>query len=218
MFPCLNWIKAFFESTNTSLSAAALPVAPSTRNTFRQDLQTLFSFCQKRGYCQSNEAVKTELPTDIDKPAGIFKTNEALALLTASGFDMLPYIAIGLFAGLRRSELQKLDWSEVDLESGHIEVTAAKAKTAKQRLVPISKNLAAWIDPLVALAGPVAPQGLRKRFESVLALVLGSPFGRKTRCGIAMAAIAWRSATMPPASALKWEIHRRWSSRITANW
>ncbi len=146
---------------------ASLNLAASSRNTYRRDLQTLFSFCEKHGYCPTNPAARTERATDIDQPPGILKPNEAMALLTASGNDTLPYVAIGLFAGLRRSELQTLDWSEVDLESGHIEVTAAKAKTKKRRLVPISENLAAWIGPLAALAGPVTPNGLRKRFEAV---------------------------------------------------
>jgi len=48
----------------------ALLVAPGTRNTFRRDLRTLFSFCERRGYCQTNEVKKTELAKEVDKPAG----------------------------------------------------------------------------------------------------------------------------------------------------
>ena len=70
---------------------------------------------------------------------------------------------------MRAAELLKLDWSEVDFASGHIEITAAKSKTAKRRLVPISPNLAEWIRPLAAIAGPVAPARLRKRFDAVKA-------------------------------------------------
>jgi integrase len=146
---------------------ASLNLAPGTRNTFRRDIRTLFSFCEKRGYCQGNEAKRTERATDIDKPACILTVPQASALLSACPDDVLPYAAISLFAGLRASEAQKLDWAEVDLAGGHIEVTAAKSKTARRRLVPISKNLAAWIKPLVQKAGPVAPVGLRKRFDAV---------------------------------------------------
>ncbi len=144
-----------------------LGVAPGTRNTFRRDLRTLFSFCEKHGYCQTNEAAKTERAKDVDKPAGILTPSQAATLLEQCGNDTLPYVAIGLFSGLRTSELKKLDWSEVDFESGHIEVTAAKSKTARRRLVPITENLAAWIQPLAAVSGPMAPVGLRKRLASV---------------------------------------------------
>lgn len=147
---------------------AHLPVAAGTRNTFRRDLRTLFSYCEKHGHCRTNEAKKTGLAKSVDKPVSILSVNQAAALLNACDDDMmLSYIAISLFAGLRASEVQKLDWSEVDLESGHIEVTAAKSKTAKRRLVPISKNLEAWIRPLAKIRGPVSPDAFRKRFEEV---------------------------------------------------
>ena len=148
---------------------AGLAVAPGTRNTFRRDIRTLFSFCAKRGYCLTNEAKGTERAEDVDKPPGILTPAQCSALLGACGDDVLPYVAISLFAGLRAAEMEKLDWAEVDFESGHIEVTAVKSKTKRRRLVPISENLAAWIRPVAALAGPVAPIGLRKRFDAVKA-------------------------------------------------
>ena len=149
---------------------SGLAVAPGTRNTFRRDLRTLFSYCEKHGYCQTNEAKKTERAKDVDKPAGILTVEQATALLEACDDDVLPYIAISLFAGLRAAEVQKLDWSEVDLDSGHIEVTAAKAKSAKRRLVPIAENLAAWIRPFAKIRGPVTPStAFRKRLDCVKA-------------------------------------------------
>jgi hypothetical protein len=108
-----------------------LPVAPGTRNTFRRDLRTLFSFCVKRGYAVKNPAAATELAKQMDQPPGILSISEATRLLKHCTADMLPYVAIGLFAGLRSSELAKLDWSEVDFDSGLIEVKAHKAKTSR---------------------------------------------------------------------------------------
>jgi integrase len=148
---------------------ASLPVAPGTRNTFRRDLRTLFSYCEKHGYCQSNEAKKTERAKDVDKPASILTVEQAIALLNACDDASLPYVAVSLFAGLRAAEVQKLDWSEVDFESGHIEVTAAKSKTARRRLVPISENLASWIQPLAKPRGLVTPEDMRKRFDAAKA-------------------------------------------------
>jgi integrase len=144
-----------------------LGAAPATRNTFRRDLRTLFSFCEKRGYCFSNEAAKTDRAKDVDKPAGILTVSEAQSLLSECRASTLPFVAISLFAGLRAAEAKKLDWSEVDLEGGHIEVRATKAKTARRRLVPISPNLAAWLKPVVQKAGSVTPPGIRKRMEAI---------------------------------------------------
>jgi integrase len=155
---------------------ASLAVTAGTRNTFRRDLRTLFSYCEKHGYCQTNEASKTERAKEINKPTEILTVEQATALLNACDDDMLPYMAISLFAGLRAEEVQKLDWSEVDFDSGLIEVTAAKAKTRRRRHVPIAENLAAWIRPLAKLRGSVTPTHLRKRFDMCRRIVgFGAP-------------------------------------------
>jgi integrase len=68
-----------------------------------------------------------------------------LRLLAVASPEFPPCIAIGGFAGLCSAEIQRLEWSEVDLAGGHIVIGASKSKTASRRLVPISENLAAWL-------------------------------------------------------------------------
>jgi len=81
--------------------------------------------------------------------------------------DTVPMLAIGAFAGLRESEIQQLHWNEVKLARGHIEVTAAKAKSARRRLVPIQQNLAAWLRPFSGITGPVVPDFARGKLGRV---------------------------------------------------
>jgi len=76
-------------------------------------------------------------------------------------------LAIGAFAGLREAEIQRLDWTEVDLARGHIEVKAAKAKSARRRIVPIQPNLAAWLRPYSGKKGHVVPVGARRKLGRV---------------------------------------------------
>ena len=144
---------------------SSLGVAPGTRNTFRRDLRTLFSYCEKHGYCVTNEAKKTERAKQVDKPVEILTVQQATALLNACDEEILPYIAISLFAGLRASEIERLDWSEFDFDSGLIEIKAHKAKTARRRHVPISDNLASWIRPYAKAHGPIAPRAFRTHFD-----------------------------------------------------
>ena len=159
---------ALFDSRALDTWLAGLPVAPGTRNTFRRDLRTLFSFCVKRGYCANNPAKETEAVALPSTPPGILTTTEAARLLAASGDDVRAYVAISLFAGLRSAELEKLDWRNIDLDSRLIEVTAVNAKTKQRRLVKIEPNLAAWLTPLARPAGPVAPaSALRDRLDEV---------------------------------------------------
>ncbi len=70
-------------------------------------------------------------------------------------------LVIGAFAGLRDAEIKRLDWSEVDLVGGHLEVKAGKAKSARRRLVDIQPNLAEWLRPYSGNSGRVVPEGYR---------------------------------------------------------
>jgi integrase len=76
-------------------------------------------------------------------------------------------LAIGAFAGLREAEIQRLDWIEIDLARGHIEVKAAKAKSARRRIVPVQPNLAAWLQPYSRMTGRVVPAGARRKLARV---------------------------------------------------
>jgi integrase len=62
--------------------------------------------------------------------------------------------------------LERLDWSEIDFESGLIQVRAEKSKTAQRRFVNMQPNLREWLLPLRKHKGSVAPQeNFRQLFE-----------------------------------------------------
>lgn len=82
--------------------------------------------------------------------------------------------AIAMFAGLRWAEVSRLDWSEVKLDRGHIEVTAGKSKTRTRRLVDIMPNLRAILEPLANASGRVWPTSPR-RAESKAREAYGKP-------------------------------------------
>jgi integrase len=76
-------------------------------------------------------------------------------LLAKEDDSLKPFLAPEAFAGLRMAELQRLEWSEIDLNRGFITVAAHKAKTRQRRLVPIADNLKEWLKPYAKANGPV---------------------------------------------------------------
>ncbi len=128
-------------------------------NHFRH-IRTLFRFCVRRKYL-SKEALEeieaVEKPKEDLTDIQIFSPEEIRVALDTVRPELVPWLAIGAFAGLRSAELQRLDWSKVNLKERHIEVTAAIAKTASRRLVPITDNLAAWLADHAKESGPVTP-------------------------------------------------------------
>lgn len=140
-----------------------LNVAAQTRNNFRTVLGTLFEFAMLRGYSTYNPTVKIAKAKVVRRAPEIFTPAQMLAILGKAPHEFIPYLAIGGFAGLRSSEIERLDWSEIDLGQRLIHVKAEKAKTAQRRLVPISDNLAAWIAPHAKKAGPVVSSVRQQR-------------------------------------------------------
>lgn len=132
----------------------------------RTVLGSVFTHAARMGWTQFNPAAKLK-PATRKKTAGIavFSPEQAaewLACVAARAETCLAGWAIAMFAGLRRAEVERLDWSEVQLERGHIEVTAAKSKTNARRLVEIQPNLAAILEPLAQKAGRVFPKSPKR--------------------------------------------------------
>jgi len=138
-----------------------LNLAPVTRNTFRRDLRTFFSFCNTRRYCVDNPVTKTRKAKEVDGDIGILSVDETARLLEAADNASLPYFAIGAFAGLRPAELQRLHWEEIHWGSKLIEVKAAKSKTARRRFIKLRPNLEKWLQTYRKCHGPICPSGLR---------------------------------------------------------
>ena len=135
---------------------AGIKGAPTTRANYRRILSNFFTFAKSRGYCGENPVTATARPKVVSSPPGILTPKETAALLTNCPPEILPALAIGAFAGLRAAEIARLDWGQVNLERGFIEVTAENAKSAKRRLVKITDNLKAWLAPHALTEGRVS--------------------------------------------------------------
>ena len=148
----------------------SLEGSPKSRTNYRANIGVLFSYATKRRMLETNPVLHTAKPKLPDNPPEIFTVDELRALLDAANrnaTDVLPMLAIGAFAGLRDAEIKRLDWSEVDLARGHIEIKAAKAKSARRRIIPIQPNLAEWLRPYAAMKNSVVPEGARGKLDRV---------------------------------------------------
>jgi integrase len=140
-----------------------------TRLNYQHDLRNLFGFAKKHGYCAIDPTKQLEAPRLDEPPPGILTISQATKLLNAAQYEplILPFIAIGLFAGLRTSELLRLDWSEVDMSEKVIEVSAKKAKSRARRIVEMSENLLLWLRPYVKQTGAVVSNDVRILFKNI---------------------------------------------------
>jgi integrase len=124
-----------------------------------------FTWCVREGYCESNPCKAVKRPKSDNLAPAIFTPSETKKLLQAAlRYDprLTSYLAIGLFAGIRPFEIQRLTWA--DISDRYIEVKAAKAKTRKRRLVSLCPNIKEWLN----FEGDLSPTNKRKRLARVI--------------------------------------------------
>lgn len=135
-----------------------LGVGACSRKNLRASLVTLFNFARARGYLPRERQTEADHVPRISAKAGdvgVFSPEEIAKLLANANEKLLPFLAIGAFAGLRTAEILRLEWADFRWDQGHIEISRAKSKTATRRLVPILPNLAAWLEPYKSKTGLV---------------------------------------------------------------
>ncbi len=142
---------------------ASLKQAPAGEIIEARHISVLFGWGLKRGHVAENPVKGIEKPVVDQAPPTIFKPGEALALLKVAA-ELTPWVALGLFAGLRPEEAQKLSWEDIDFSRRHIDIPATISKTRDRRIVPFLGHLEEWLLPYRQPSGSIAPLNFRKRF------------------------------------------------------
>jgi integrase len=155
-----------------SIMAIEIQCFLSSRNTgerrkynLRAAIVTLFRWARRMSYLpdRTTEAEKVE---PIEKSPGqpnILTPAQMQVLLGQVREELLPWLAIAGFAGVRSQEIAPdyrstktpLAWEDFDWRHKIIIVRAQTAKTKEEREVPIMPNLAEWLVPWRSATGPV---------------------------------------------------------------
>ena len=134
-----------------------------SRSNYARTLSVMFSFAVKRKYATENPFKEISKPTTGTKPE-VLTVEQTARLLEVASPEILPYFAIGAFAGLRASEIERLDWRDIDFEENEIAVTGEGHKS--ERHVDMLQNLREWLLPLRKHNGKITPDNFRKHFDS----------------------------------------------------
>jgi hypothetical protein len=148
-----------------------------SRKSYLRHLGAFFNYAIARGFMVTNPTANLGSKGDKNIVRYLTPAEADLLLTTAanSAPELVPYIAIGLFAGLRPSEMHgentehpPLDWRHIYLagDKPHIDIKPEQDKNRRGRRVDISKNLLLWLAPHVRDAGPV--EYSRSRFQTLL--------------------------------------------------
>lgn len=135
---------------------AAIPRPTQRRHALRA-LSAFYAWLVGREILSANPAAAVTLPRQPRPRPAVLTLDQAQALLDAAASspyaDLLPYIAVSLFAGLRPTEAMRLTTADIGAE--YITLDAAQTKTAHARTVRIRPNLRAILDACALPSGPI---------------------------------------------------------------
>jgi len=130
------------------------PLTGRTRSNYLTAITNLIRFAERRGYLAKGLIDLSVIErTREEGEVAIFTPAELKAILAQARPELVPFLAVCAFAGLRHAEASRLDWSEVS--DTHIDIKAAKAKTRGRRLVPVLPPLMSWLAPYRQSSGPI---------------------------------------------------------------
>jgi integrase len=136
----------------------------------RSTLHSFFAWCVEQNHCSANPAIPwTEQKQELRAYAKqhqpqILTAIELRDLLhTAQVHDpeMIPYIVIAAYSGVRPEELRQMRWENV--KDGFIYILNSLSKTGDSAELKIHRPLKRWLSIVRQKSGPIAPKDCARR-------------------------------------------------------
>ena len=132
---------------------------PRQRNKARLALSCIFTTAIRRGWCTDNPVRNIEPEPIQEKRIDILTRDQIERLLHTAAThrrgECLPAVGLMLYAGVRPHEVERLTWSQIQLDRGIIRILPQHSKTGGARQVTI-------YPPLAAILHKIDEMGLRK--------------------------------------------------------
>lgn len=141
-----------------------LNVGARSKKNYRTAVSVLMTFAQGRGYLPADWQEMTKVGF-TRAPAGriqVWSPAELRTLLEAAEtrkVDLVPWLAIRAFAGVRYYEMSRLHWEDIQRETNLIVLDSHITKTSVRRIIPLQPNLKAWLEPYTDRTGPIVTYG-----------------------------------------------------------
>jgi integrase len=136
-----------------------LKMAPRSRDNHRNSVHNFFHFARSEGYLLKDRPTAADDTKQIDeggKENEVFTVEEARKILAHVHKRLIPTLVIKLFSGVRTEEMAWISWENIKFDQDVIIVRKAEAKTKGRRIIPLTPNLKAWLEPYRETRGRIA--------------------------------------------------------------
>ncbi len=127
---------------------------PATRNKFRKSIKTLYGYglAPAQGWCHRNPLADIDLERVIAREPKAYAPQDADKIMQtalAMNSPLLPSLALGLFSGLRPSEIQSLDLSAINFDADGFRTPGfhrnGRPTKTGARIAPMTPACRAWL-------------------------------------------------------------------------
>lgn len=144
--PTLRRVTAQGISAGLDAAAVAYRWAPSTVNCYREILSAFCGWLLRQGLLRVNPAQRIPrrpVPPRVGRRA--LTRLELQRLLAGSPLRRASCYAVAVAVGLRRCELARLEWADVDLDAGVVSLRADATKERRAAVLPLSAWVVGWL-------------------------------------------------------------------------
>ncbi len=145
--------------------------SPRTKTNYWRLVRSMLRYAIRRKYVPRDfleEMEGVELPDLPPSKTEIWHPDELREMLGACRSELIPWLAIAAFTGLRTAEIRRLDWCDVNPGRRLVTVQAEGAKTRSRRVVTLCHAAIAWLKPHAKSSGKLAFYAEENKFCSAL--------------------------------------------------
>ena len=149
-------------------------LSPRSLKNFRNTVCRFFNWTvnKDKPYRIDNPAEKVPVPKIDWKPPVILTVSEmkrlfSFAMDNESDRELIPFLALAAFAGLRTAEISRLSWKSIDLRRKLVTIGADQAKKRRLRGIDLSENAAKWLRLSDCKEGAITPGNLYSRLADL---------------------------------------------------
>jgi integrase len=119
------------------------------RNLILRHFRLFFNFAIKKGFAKENPVARLDFVQVVRKEVEVITPTDVARMLEhalQSDLDLVPFLTLGIFCGIRPEEIRLMHWSDVDVPSKGITIRPEVSKTHKRRFPELSDNAAEWLE------------------------------------------------------------------------
>ena len=148
---------------------------PSSKGKIRSTMHQLFEYAVAYDIVQKNYAKDLEITEKVEKTGSIFTEEEIKTLWEHKNDQMVQYVLILIYTGLRIGELLAMKGDTIYLDKGYM-VGGSKTEAGKDRVIPLHNKIIPLIEQNLEnnylvyskRSGSLTYNGIRPRFEKLM--------------------------------------------------